>query len=98
MLDAFALEPLADQRVDRMSMGQRQRVRLAAAFLHDPDAILLDEPGTSLGEDGLDLLANEIRRVREAGRSVLWCVPTGASDLVDSDRILKLEDARLVAA
>jgi ABC-type multidrug transport system ATPase subunit len=98
MLDAFALRDLADRRVDRMSMGQRQRVRLAGAFLHDPDAILLDEPGTSLDDEGLDLLVAEIRRVREAGRSVLWCVPTGATGLVDNDRTLKIENARLVEA
>ena len=37
-------------------MGQRQRVRLAMAFLHRPRIVLLDEPHTSLDDDGLALL------------------------------------------
>ena len=38
-----------------MSMGQRQRVRVTLAFLHDPQLALLDEPSTSLDDDGICL-------------------------------------------
>jgi ABC-2 type transport system ATP-binding protein len=52
----FDLEEFAERRVDRMSMGQRQRIRLAMAFLHEPRVLLLDEPRNSLDEDGYGLL------------------------------------------
>jgi hypothetical protein len=42
-------------------MGQRQRVRAAMAFLHDPQLVLLDEPGMSLDEPGV-LSATRPRR------------------------------------
>src|SRR3954454_7092768 len=47
-VETFALAPLWGRRVDRLSMGQRQRLRLALAFTHRPDVVLLDEPVNSL--------------------------------------------------
>ena len=43
-LRRFDLEPLVDRRADRLSTGQRQRLRLTMAFLHEPTLVLLDEP------------------------------------------------------
>lgn len=75
---AFALDELGPQRVDRLSMGQRQRVRLAAAFLHGPPLVLLDEPATSLDERGTGLLADAVHAHLAAGRSAVWFGPSGS--------------------
>jgi sodium transport system ATP-binding protein len=98
VLDALGLRELADRRVDRLSMGQRQRARLAGAFVHDPDVVMLDEPTTSLDEEGAALLAREVERVRRAGRAALWCAPTGEiPGLLEFDERLALRDGRLEA-
>lgn len=97
-LDHFDLRHLQDCRLDRMSMGQRQRVRMAAAFLHDPDVVLLDEPRTSLDAEGTEILATAIRAAAARGAAVLWCTPTGEEERIASDRRLLLERGRLVAA
>lgn len=73
----FGLEQLADRRVDRMSMGQRQRVRLAGSFLHEPQIVLLDEPRNSLDDEGIDALVAWTTDVVGNGGSVLWCSPNG---------------------
>jgi len=44
----FSLMELAKHRVDRLSMGQRQRMLLAMTFIKEPDLVLLDEPRNSL--------------------------------------------------
>jgi ABC-2 type transport system ATP-binding protein len=93
----FALEPLRRDRVDRLSMGQRQRVRLAQAWLHDPDVVLLDEPQTSLDTDGLELLAQALDDHAAAGRAALWCGPDAASIGLRSDEALVVRDRRVVA-
>ena len=61
-LQRFGLEEFAERRVDRMSQGQRQRIRLAMAFLHEPRVLLLDEPRNSLDDDGYQLLGEQIER------------------------------------
>jgi ABC-2 type transport system ATP-binding protein len=53
-----ALEELLDKPIGTCSKGQKQRVGMAQALLHDPEVLILDEPTT-----GLD--PNQIRHVRE---------------------------------
>ena len=59
-------------------MGQRQRVRLALAFLHRPDVVLLDEPRTSLDEEGVAMLAGaRWTSCARSGGAAVVCVPSG---------------------
>lgn len=75
-IEGFELEELAKRRVDRLSMGQRQRVRLAMTFVHAPQLVLLDEPHTSLDDEALRLLEARMFECTLRGGSVLWCSPT----------------------
>ena len=75
VLADFHLGELADRRVDRLSMGQRQRVRIAATFLHEPSLVVLDEPETSLDEVGVALLAEALARLLGQGGAVLIASP-----------------------
>ena len=88
-IDAFDLVELADRRVDRMSMGQRQRLRIAMTFLPDPETVLLDEPLTSLDAEGTALLLYAIDNVLAREGAVLWCSPSG-------ERLDRTFDARWV--
>jgi ABC-type multidrug transport system ATPase subunit len=74
-LDRFALHELASRRTDRLSMGQRQRLRLALTLLGEPHLLLLDEPQTSLDDEGAELLAAALGERISAGGAVLWCSP-----------------------
>jgi ABC-2 type transport system ATP-binding protein len=91
----FDLQELSQRRVDRMSMGQRQRLRIAMAFLHEPRVLLLDEPRNSLDDDGYRLLGEQIERVTGNGAAVLWCSPRGEDRVLACDAGYTLEDGRL---
>ncbi len=94
-LERFGLEEFAERRVDRMSMGQRQRIRLAMAFLHEPIVLLLDEPRNSLDDDGYRLLGEQIERAAASGATVLWCSPRGEDRVLACDASYTLEDGHL---
>ena len=84
-LEQFELIELADARCDRISMGQRQRVRLAMTFVSDPDVVLFDEPGTSLDDRGHTLLRAAIERLVRRGGTVLWVSPAGDESQAQGD-------------
>lgn len=94
----FSLGELADRRVDRLSMGQRQRLRIAMTFLPDPEIVLLDEPLTSLDDEGAGLLRNALATVIDRDGAVLWCSPSGEHVDMRFDDSWLLEDGRLVRA
>ena len=97
-VERFGLTDLRGRRVDRLSMGQRQRLRLALAFLHEPSLILLDEPATSLDEEGIVTLQGAIDDVKAAGGSAVVCLPSGWGEVLATDRRYRLDGGRLEPA
>jgi ABC-type multidrug transport system ATPase subunit len=97
-LERFGLVEFADRRVDRMSMGQRQRIRLAMAFLHEPKVILLDEPRNSLDDEGYELLNVQTQAATARGATMLWCSPRGEDRVIDCDASYSLSEGRLERA
>jgi ABC-2 type transport system ATP-binding protein len=94
----FALGELSERRVDRMSMGQRQRLRIAMTFLPEPEIVLLDEPLTSLDTEGGALLQAAIGEVIARDGAILWCSPSGEHLEMDFDASWTLQSGRLVPA
>ena len=74
MLERFGMADRADHRVQGFSTGQRKRVALGRALLHDPDVLFLDEPTSGLDpeatRDVIDLIGT---LAAEHGRTVVLC-------------------------
>ena len=94
-IERFELADVPRHRVDRLSMGQRQRLRLAMAFLHEPALVLLDEPRNSLDSDGVALLNQVVDGFIASGGSVIWCAPTGTEAPPSDATVYVLEAGKL---
>ncbi len=97
-IDRFSLQELAPSRCDRLSLGQRQRLRLALVFLHEPAVALLDEPANSLDDDAKALLRTIIDDFVARGGSVVWCAPSAEGVGLAFDRGYVIEAGRLTRA
>ncbi len=95
--DLLELGPFLDTPVRSLSLGQRMRADLAAALLHDPGLLFLDEPTI-----GLDVVAKERIRsfIREINRERGTTVILTTHDLGDveklCDRVIMIDHGRLV--
>ncbi|MES2568929.1 MAG: ABC transporter ATP-binding protein, partial [Verrucomicrobiota bacterium] len=59
------------KRLTALSKGMRQRVKLAQSLLHEPELVILDEPMNGLDPMGREEIANVLRDLARAGRSVI---------------------------
>lgn len=71
LMTQFELEGFIDSLFGEISSGQQQRVKLAAASVHQPPVICLDEPGTNLDEAGQSIIRHMIGECVNAGGLVL---------------------------
>ena len=98
LLDQLGLGELAKRFPDELSGGQQQRVAVARALAHGPSVLLADEPTGSLdAESAAAVMRLLIGACREAGASLLL-VTHAAEVMGQADRLLRMQDGRLVPA
>jgi ABC-2 type transport system ATP-binding protein len=72
LLDAVGLLPKADVRAETFSGGMQRRLNLAAALVHEPKLLLLDEPTAGVDPQSRNHLFEEIRRCTREGTTILY--------------------------
>lgn len=109
LLEQFELTPKRDALAQELSRGMRQKLAICCAYLHAPDALLLDEPLTGLDPRGIRQMKQSVRE--QAGRGAAIIVSSHQLELVEGicshllilhrgeNRFFgRIEDARQVAA
>jgi len=71
LLEQFELTEKRDTATQELSRGMRQKVAIACAYLHDPKAILFDEPLTGLDPRGIRTMKQSVRDRAAAGAAVV---------------------------
>ena len=61
----------AERKVEELSKGQQQTIQLAAALIHNPELVILDEPFTGLDPVNADRMRSTIRGLRSSGKTVV---------------------------
>jgi len=96
VIDMVGLTPEKGKKISQLSKGYRQRVGLAAALLHDPEVLILDEPTTGLDPNQL----MEIRLlIQEIGKTKTILLSTHIMQEVEAmcDRVIIINKGEIVA-
>jgi ABC-2 type transport system ATP-binding protein len=97
-IDQVGVADRAEDRVEQLSLGNQQRVQLATALVHDPIALVLDEPFSGLDPVGVDVMSEVlVDRARSASVPVLFS--SHQLELVERlcDAVAIIKDGGLVA-
>ncbi len=95
-LERMGLGDRAGSKVDELSHGNQQRVQLAAALLHSPDLLMLDEPLAGLDPTGIDTIGGVLVEQARAGCCVIFSSHQldQVEDLCDS--VIIIDHGRLI--
>jgi len=96
MIELFDLGEFVDDLTERYSHGMRQRTVFAAALLHEPRVLIVDEPTVGLDPRGVRLLRDLLRQEADRGTAVF--LSTHSLDVAEklADRIGIVERGRLI--
>jgi ABC-2 type transport system ATP-binding protein len=90
-------EEFAGQWTTKLSAGQAQRVRFAAAMVGDPDLLLLDEPTAAVDVEGRRAFWQAMRTVTDQGKTVIFATHYLEEADAYADRIVLIAHGRIVA-
>lgn len=96
-LDTLEASHLAERFVDELSSGEARRVLLARALVHDPQALILDEPSTALDLSAQHELRQILRKLAQSGIGIVM-VTHHLSDLIpEINRVVLMNRGSVVA-
>jgi ABC-2 type transport system ATP-binding protein len=97
-LEKLGVGERATSKVEALSLGNQQRVQLAAALVHEPELLVLDEPLSGLDPVGIDAVSAVLVEQAAAGRGVLFS--SHQIDLVEDlcESVAIIDRGRLVVA
>jgi ABC-2 type transport system ATP-binding protein len=97
MLDLFELGRWEHELVESFSHGMKQRLVMCAAFLHRPQAVLVDEPMVGLDPRGAKLIKSVFKRMSEHGVAILMSTHTLEVAQEMCDRISIILKGKIIA-
>ncbi len=90
-------EDLLNRQVNKLSGGQRRRIDVARALIHDPKILILDEPTTGLDPQTRKKLWNVINSLRKKEKMTVFLTTHYMEETVDADYVVILDKGKIVA-
>jgi len=96
LLDFFQLGSRRDANIQALSGGMQRRLSLARALINDPELVILDEPTTGLDPQARRLVWQQLRRLREQGRTLLLTTHYMEEAARLCDRLVVMDRGRIL--
>ena len=96
MMERVGLDPGEKKPFRKYSLGMKQRLGIACAFMEEPDIILLDEPFNALDTEGVEMLKNLLGEAKEKEATIIVaCHDKEELELI-ADEIFVMENGKIM--
>ena len=96
LVEKLDMAGIADRRAQGFSHGERAKVAIARAVVHDPKNVLLDEPTNGLDLRAMRAMRALVRELREVGKCVLFSTHVTQEIAALCDRVVVIAQGRVV--
>ncbi len=96
LLFIFGLDANSKKCFKAFSLGMKQKLRLAQAFMGSPELIILDEPTNALDEKSVDNLRQQIFNAKDKGSTILLASHSGADISILCDEIIYMDNGKII--
>lgn len=93
----FDLAPIMKRSVGKLSGGQRRRVDIARALVHEPDLLILDEPTTGLDPQTRKSVWATVNRLRDEKKMTVFLTTHYMEEAADADRVVIIDAGKILA-
>jgi iron complex transport system ATP-binding protein len=97
LLEMLEAPHLASRNVNEMSSGEARRIMLARSLVHNPKALLLDEPSTSLDFRAVHEFREKLRKIAAQGTSMILVTHNLPDIIPEIERVVLISRGRVVA-
>lgn len=91
-MELLGVDVLASRDIMTLSTGQARRVLIARALVHDPDALVFDEPCTGLDPEGMYYVRSSMRTLAQTGKSIVLVTHYPEDIIPEIKRVVLLKD------
>lgn len=95
--ELFKVKELLNRPVGKLSGGQRRRVDIARAILHNPSILILDEPTTGLDPQTRKMVWSAVEKLRKENNITVFLTTHYMEEVTDADNVVILDAGKIVA-
>ena len=95
--ELFKVKELLNRTVGKLSGGQRRRVDIARAILHNPSILILDEPTTGLDPQTRKMVWSAVEKLRKENNITVFLTTHYMEEVTDADNVVILDAGKIVA-
>ena len=95
-LEFMEIAHLGESKITEMSSGEARRFLIARALVHEPKALILDEPTNSLDLHALHILRKTLRKIAKAGTSIILVTQSLQDIIPEINRVILMKRGKFV--
>jgi iron complex transport system ATP-binding protein len=95
VLEFLEISHLADRLISELSSGEARRVLIGRALVHDPQALILDEPANSLDLKALHSFRESVRKIAGSGKSVILVTHNLEDIIPEINRVVLIKEGKI---